>query len=223
MQQVIIITLDGPAGVGKSSLARQLAGKLKLAFLDTGSMFRILACGLGEPAFALSADALVRALASIRFSLEGTGDSSVLLYNGKAPGDEIRTEQIGALASRFATLPEVRSFLKSAQQRIGAETSLVAEGRDLGTVIFPGAFCKFFVDADPHVRALRRQKQLAEQGRVENLAELEARIIERDAQDRNRAIAPLRPAEDAVIVDTSSLTLEQVLEILLGHVRMKGF
>ena len=233
-----IITLDGPAGVGKSTLAKALARELELPFLDTGAMYRCVAHALGSGALSLDGPALAARLEGMDFDLTGSGDNSLLACNGQTPGNEIRTEQVGALASKFAARPEVRDFLKTAQQRLGGRSSLVAEGRDMGTVVFPQAARKFFLDADPLVRARRRQLQLLEQqgasghgpeaaanraapapGSEEELKHIEAQIRERDHQDRNRAIAPLRPAEDAIIVDTSSLSLDEVLAKLLEYSR----
>jgi cytidylate kinase len=217
MQIPNIITLDGPAGVGKSSLARQLAEKEGLPFLDTGAMFRCIALHFGVQGLELDEETLEIRLQKLDFSLQGIGNHSILLCNGKAPGNEIRTETIGALASKFATLPAVREFTKAKQQEIGSKFSLVAEGRDMGTVVFPQARRKFFLDADPRVRAIRRQKQLAEQGRNEDLDTLEYQIRLRDNQDRNRAIAPLKSTDDAIIVDTSNLNMQETLEVLIKN------
>ncbi len=219
MANTTIITLDGPAGVGKSSLARELAEQLQLPFLDTGAMFRCIALHIGPQGLEAGEAELKKGLAGLEFSLQGVGDGSALLCNGKEPGNEIRTEQIAALASKFAALPAVREFTKTSQQSIGEKFSLVAEGRDTGTVIFPKAKHKFFLDADPRVRALRRQKQLAEQGKNEDLDQLEQQIRQRDQQDRNRPIAPLKAADDAIIVDTSLLNMREVLQQLLQHLK----
>jgi cytidylate kinase len=232
--KTLVITLDGPAGVGKSTLARSLAQGLGLAFLDTGAMFRCVACQLGEAALELADSALAARLEKLEFSLVrptgGSGDSGgsgdwELACNGRVPGQEIRGEAVGRLASRLATREPVREFLKLAQQELGRAYALVAEGRDMGSVVFASACCKFFLDADPAVRAGRRWLQLREQGvggaDLPSPKEIEAQIRERDQQDRSRALAPLRPAEDAVIVDTSDLGLEQVLERLLAEARRK--
>lgn len=220
MSARLIVTLDGPAGVGKSTLARLLAQKLDIPFLDTGAMFRSIALFLGEEALEMDDAVLKEKLAPLSYGLAGAGPDSILLFNGKPLGNEIRNEKIGALASKLATNPTVREFLKQKQQEIGANYSLVAEGRDMGTVIFPDARCKFFLDAEPAIRAGRRMKQLAEQGVQADVSELEAQIRKRDEQDRNRAIAPLKAAKDAVTVDTSSLDQDEVLAELWRHVQV---
>lgn len=219
---VTIVTLDGPAGVGKSSLAKALADAFALAFLDTGSMFRIVGCVLGEAGLSLPESQLEAQMRKLEFTLEGSGSAALLLCNGKAPGAGIRTEEAGLMASRYAALPVVREVLKEAQRKVGARFPLVAEGRDMGSVVFPQAFCKFFLDADPAVRAARRHKQFLEQGRKEDIKELERQIRQRDEADRGRAIAPLRPADDAIIVDTSHLNMAEVLEKLCAYLQEKG-
>jgi cytidylate kinase len=213
-----IITLDGPAGVGKSSSARLLAERLGLPFLDTGAMFRCIALRVGERGFSLAEEELRNELRQLEFTLSGQGNSSALLCNGENPGQAIRSEAVGALASRLAALPVVRAFTRDRQQALG-NSSLVAEGRDMGSTVFPQARPKFFLEARPRVRALRRQRQLAEQGHQAKLEELEAQILQRDELDRNRSLAPLKPAEDALIIDTSDLDQQAVLAELLRQVR----
>ena len=212
----LLVAIDGPAGVGKSTLARRLAAKLGIACLDTGAMFRTVALHIGESGLTLPADELLSALHSLTFSLAGSGSATRLACNGKHAGQEIRTEKIGMLASQFAAIPAVRAYLKNAQQRLGENFSLVAEGRDMGSEIFPQATVKFFLDASAEVRARRRRDQLASAGISQDIAELAEQIRQRDARDRNRDVAPLRPADDAIIIDTSRLNIEEALALMLA-------
>lgn len=216
-----IITLDGPAGVGKSTLARRVAEHLGIAYLDTGAMFRIIAKTLGPQGLELPEDALEKELARLRFSLAGSGAATVLACNGVPAGPEIRSEDMGMLASRYAVLPAVRSSLKKAQRDLGGMYDLVAEGRDMGTAVFPDAPCKFFLDAGPEVRARRRVNQLAQNGAREDLAAVIEQIKQRDEQDRNRPIAPLKAADDAVIIDTSALDIEDVFAAIVKELGSK--
>lgn len=215
----IIVTLDGPAGVGKSSMAKALSEALGIPYLDTGAMFRGVAWKLGPGAWDWDAARLRAALAGLRFELRGSGADSGLSLDGVPLGDEIRTEQVGMWASNVARLPVVREFLKAAQRAVGERSSLVAEGRDMGSVVFPHATVKFFLDADVRERARRRCEQLREMGEPADLEALAASIAARDEQDRNRAVAPLRPAEDAVLVDTTHINRAQVAALLLATVR----
>jgi cytidylate kinase len=210
MGSTLIVTIDGPAGVGKSTMAKRLARLLSIPYLDTGAMFRSVAWKLGEGAWDWPEERLVQALADFDYGLSGVGEDSVLSLNGTPIGDEIRTEEVGMWASNVATLPVIRTFLKHAQQALGARYSLVAEGRDMGTVVFPDAPHKFFLDASVEERARRRFEQLKAMGKPADLAALEAQIARRDAQDRNRAVAPLKAAADAVVIDTTDMDRDQV-------------
>lgn len=217
-----IVTLDGPAGVGKTTLAMTLAERLGIAYLDTGAMFRSVAFSFGEGAWERSVDQLVPDLNRLDFDLEGVGRHSELLLNGYPLSPQIRSEEVGLWASHIGRIPVVRDFLRRNQQAIGRMTSLVAEGRDMGSVVFPDAKHKFFLDASIDVRAKRRYAQLKSMGMEEDVERIRAQIRIRDDQDRNRVVAPLKPAADAVIVDTSALDVDRVLEKILAHIREKG-
>lgn len=214
MGNPLIVTIDGPAGVGKSTMAKLLARHLSIPYLDTGAMFRSVAWKLGDGSWEWGEEKLGMALDSIEYALSGIGEESVLSLNGTPIGDEIRTEEVGMWASNVATLPVVRTFLKKAQQDLGARFSLVAEGRDMGTVIFPDAPHKFFLDASVEERANRRFRQLKGLGKPADLEELKEQIAKRDHQDRNRAVAPLKAADDAVTIDTTEMKKEQVFAAL---------
>ncbi len=216
MDSRFIVTVDGPAGVGKTTMARRVADALGICYLDTGAMFRTLALRLGDGADSMSEGEIRARARKLPFTLSGSGSGTRLLCCGKPVGEEIRTEEVGQLASRLALIPVVREILKEAQRALGASSSLVVEGRDMGTVIFPDARFKFFLDASPKVRALRRMNDLKAMGRTVALAELEKQIRSRDERDRNRPVAPLRPAEDALCIDTSQMTMDEVLRTILG-------
>lgn len=214
-----IVTLDGPAGVGKSTIAKRVAAALEIAYLDTGAMFRAVAWKLGEGALDLAEADLREALQGLGFRLHGQGEMSGLILNGDFLGKEIRNEQVAMRASSLAKLSVVREYLKAAQQDMGQEFALVAEGRDMGTVVFPDAPHKFFLDATVEERANRRYLQLKAMGEVAELKEISAAISARDDQDRNRKVAPLKAAEDAVTIDTTEMDKDQVFATIMGHIK----
>jgi len=219
MSGLLIVTLDGPAGVGKTTLARRVADALGVAYLDTGAMFRAVAWKLGEGAWGWPEERLARVLSDMRFDLYGQGMGSRLTLDGKLLPEAIRNEAVAGWASNMAKLPVVREALKKAQQDMGQGTSLVAEGRDMGTVVFPWARYKFFLDAAPETRAQRRVEQLHQAGQPAGFDDILAQIKTRDDQDRNRTVAPLRPAEDAIVVDTSHLDVNGVFRVIMDQIQ----
>lgn len=211
-----IVTLDGPAGVGKTTLSRQLAHALGMAYLDTGAMYRAVAFALGDKGWERPEDEIAATLAQREFALHGSGDETQLALDGFALGDELRSEEVGRWASLVAKLPVVRQTLVGAQKCMGKTRSLVAEGRDMGTVVFPHAACKFFLEARPEIRAERRHAQLLRLGQTPPpMEEMINTLRIRDEEDRTRAVSPLVPAPDAIMVDTSEKTADQVFEELL--------
>lgn len=212
-----VITLDGPAGVGKSTLAKRVADHAGVAYLDTGAMFRIIAKRLGAAGLELPPAVLAAELEKLSFSLSGVGNETTLACNGIVAGQELRSEEIGSLASQFAQLPPVRAFLKKAQQSLGEKYDLVAEGRDMGTAVFPGAKHKFFLDAPAKIRAMRRAEQLRQSGVDADPATITAQIAERDHRDKNRAIAPLKPADDAILIDTAHHGIDEVFNAIVSR------
>ena len=217
VDSIPIITVDGPSGSGKGTLSQLLARELGLHFLDSGALYRLLAlAALGrgldlgdEPALA----ALARGL-DVSFQPDGG-----ILLDGAPVGEALRTEATGNAASRVAALPAVREALLARQRAFARAPGLVADGRDMGTVVFPTAPAKVFLTASAEARAERRYNQLKEKGFDPNMAELVGEIRTRDERDANRAVAPLRPAADALILDSTGLSIEAVLGQALAFVR----
>ena len=206
-----VITVDGPSGVGKGTLCQNLARERGWAYLDSGALYRLLALQalaadkVDAPAAEIAA--LVGAM-QIDFRLDERG--CTVLLNGAPVGGELRTERCGNAASKIAAYPEVRAALLDFQRGFGGEAPLIADGRDMGTVVFPDAPLKFFLTASAEIRAERRYKQLLAQGESVNLRAIYAEIAERDARDRSRSVAPLIPASDAVVIDTGNLSISDV-------------
>ena len=213
-----IITIDGPSGAGKSTISRGLAARLNFTYLDTGAMYRAVGLALQRQGIDLAdTEALKKCLAGIELALSPNGDDDVLVVlNGEDVSQAIRTPEMGMVASRVSADPLVRAKLTALQRQLGEKGSIVAEGRDMGTVVFPTAVGKFFLDASAEVRASRRQKQLAEKGQIVAYQEILDQISKRDHDDSRRTLAPLKPAADAVIVDSSSIGPEAIIEGMLA-------
>lgn len=213
-----IVTIDGPSGVGKSTISRMLAARLGFTYLDTGAMYRAVGLLLEREGInPEETGALQRHLAAMDLRLAPNGDRDTrVLLNGEDVSQAIRTPEMGLVASRVSAHPLVREKLTGIQQRMAKKGGIVAEGRDMGTVVFPQADFKFFLDAAPEERARRRQQQLAEQGQHIAYEEILDQIVKRDHADSRRALAPLSAAEDAIVVDSSNLSLDGVIDFMLA-------
>jgi CMP/dCMP kinase len=222
-QHVPIMTIDGPSGSGKGTVSRAAARALGWVLLDSGALYRLVALAARRMALPLEdGPGLARLAENIDFRFgSGPSGEEVVWLDGEAVTDAIRTEGAGNDASRVAALPEVRAALLDRQRRFAVAPGLVADGRDMGTVIFPQAEVKIFLTASATERALRRYKQLKEKGVAATLAALSLEIEERDRRDTNRAVAPLVPSADAVLLDTTGMSVaavvERVLEVARGR------
>jgi 3-phosphoshikimate 1-carboxyvinyltransferase len=211
--EVPVITVDGPTASGKGTLAAALAARLGYHTLDSGSLYRSTALAALQDGIAPEDAA---ALAQLASRLDLRFDGSAVVLRGRAVSDELRREDVGSLASRIAALPEVRAALHGLQLAFRRAPGLVADGRDMGTVLFPGAALKVFLTASAARRAERRYKQLISKGIQANIADLRADLEARDARDKSRSIAPLKPAEDALSLDNSALSIEESVDVVLG-------
>jgi cytidylate kinase len=220
----VIITIDGPSGVGKSTISRKVAEALGFIYLDTGAMYRAVAFFMKQQQVDISNGLAVTAGLENLFiefiAPVGEGDDVGVRLNNKDISEHIRTPEISMFASRVSAIPEVRVKLTKLQQLIGAKTNIVAEGRDTGTVVFPRASFKFFLDATAETRSFRRVLQLRARGEQANEKEILEMTLIRDRNDSERALAPLKRAEDATLIDTTSLSAEEVLARILEVVRL---
>ena len=222
-----IVTIDGPSGAGKSTISKLLAARLQYIYLDTGAMYRVVGLQVMRAGLDLEVRGASEKLAPLLADLDlklapgEEGRETRAFLNGKDVSDAIRTPEMAMVASRVSAEQEVRRKLTDMQRIIGNNGAIVAEGRDMGTVVFPDAMHKFFLDASPEERAKRRQKQLAENGQKIKYQEILAQIQKRDADDSSRTLAPLKPAEDAVIVDSSNMSIEEVVSFMLAAIDAK--
>lgn len=222
---VPVITVDGPSGVGKGLVTRWIADRTGFHRLDSGALYRILALAAEQTGVAFDEGSAVAQLAprlDIRFEGKAEGDE-IIRVNGVDWTDAVRAETTGAMASRIASLPEVRAALLQRQMDFRQPPGLIADGRDMGTVVFPDARLKIFMDASPEERARRRHKQLSDRGIGAKLTDLCEEIRLRDARDRHRSIAPLKPADGAEVVDTTGLSPADVLAKIELLMQRYGF
>jgi len=216
------IAIDGPSGAGKSTLAKILAAKLGFIYVDTGALYRSIGLYMETNGIdPKDAEAVIAALPNITLALEYHDGSQVVLLNGENVGDRIRTPQISMYASAVSAIPAVRAFLLDTQRDIAAKNNVIMDGRDIGTVILPDADVKIFLVSSFETRARRRVKELLEKGIEASYEDVLADMIARDKNDSSRAVAPLVPADDAVHLDNSELTLEGTVDAALAIIRKK--
>lgn len=224
MNQGPVITIDGPSGAGKGTVSQLIAEKLGWHMLDSGALYRLLALAVSHHGMSVDDVETLKVLAEhldVQFTQSEEGKAEIIL-EGEVVTQAIRTEEVGNSASKLAAIPEVREGLLLRQRAFSQLPGLVADGRDMGTVVFPGAQIKIFLTASAEERAQRRFQQLQQKGEAVNLAELIDKIKERDERDANRAVAPLVPAPGALIVDSTNLTIEQVVELVFAEVVKAG-
>ncbi|HCS63234.1 MAG TPA: (d)CMP kinase [Cellvibrio sp.] len=216
----IVITIDGPSGSGKGTLSQMLARHLGYHLLDSGALYRLVALAAMKKGVDLANEQAVSSVAiglDVIFSLENK-ESAQILLEGIKVSDEIRQEAVSMAASQVAAYPSVRAALLERQREFAIAPGLVADGRDMGTTIFPTAQVKLFLTASAEARAERRYKQLCLKGESVDMAALVRDIRERDERDSSRTISPLRPAEDAVIIDSTSMTIDEVFTKMLAAI-----
>jgi len=215
----LLITIDGPAGAGKTTVSRELARRLGYTYVDTGALYRAVALAAIRDTRALEDEKRLPELCdSLALQFRETETGLRLFMDGEDISDHLRTQQITMLASALSARPAVRRFLLDIQRDLGRNGGAVFEGRDMGTVVFPNADIKFFLYADPGVRAMRRYQEVSAKGIKISLSEISETMKRRDEEDSTRDLAPLRPAEDAVQVDSTSLGIDEVVETMLRRI-----
>lgn len=209
------IAIDGPAGAGKSTIARALAKRLSYIYVDTGAMYRAMALYLlRENISADDSGRIEKACESVDISIIHEDGVQKVLLNGEDVSSLIRSEEVGNMASASAQNGRIREKLVELQRQLAAKTDVVMDGRDIGTCVLPNADVKIYLTASVHTRAVRRFKEYLEKGMEADLAQIEADIEKRDHQDMNREISPLKKAEDVVLLDSSDMTIEEVLDAM---------
>lgn len=213
-----IVTIDGPSGSGKSTIGKLVAERLGFTYLDTGAMYRAVGLAAHRAGTDLDDQGAVRDLvAGLDIHLLPGGETATVLLNNEDVSRAIRSAEMGMMASRVSALEPVRRRLTELQRRIGEKGRVVADGRDMGTVVFPAAQHKFFLTAAAEERARRRTAQLRERGEEADYESILAQIRKRDEDDSSRALAPLKPAADAVMVDSTRMSIDEVVRFILNH------
>jgi cytidylate kinase len=222
-RRVPVVAIDGPSGSGKGTASRLLAARLGWHLLDSGALYRLVALAARQRGMALGDGAALAALTrSLNIAFGRPEAREQVWLDERDVTDALRSVESGAAASEVARLPEVRTALLERQRAFVREPGLVADGRDMGTIVFPDAVLKVFLTASPMERATRRYNQLKEKGISVSLPDLSREIAERDLRDESRPVAPLRPADDARIVDSTSLTPDEVVSLILARLRAAG-
>ncbi|MGN1393623.1 MAG: (d)CMP kinase [Succinivibrionaceae bacterium] len=222
MSFVPIIAIDGPGGAGKGELCMRLSRKYGYSLLDSGAIYRVLAYDAILKGIALDAEDDLASL-GLRLNLKFSEKDNIVavFLDDVDVSKKIRNEEIGGAASKIAVLPKVRAALLQRQRDFATLPGLVADGRDMGTVVFPNAVAKIFLDASPEERARRRVKQLESKGATADYKKIYSEILERDIRDRTRKVAPLKPAEDALVLDSTDLPIDEVLEKAIQFISTK--
>lgn len=219
----MIIAIDGPAGSGKSTVARKVAQKLQFRYIETGSMYRAVAWKAMKSGIELGDREKVAAVGrNLHLEFVLAPDGQVLLVDGENVSHLLKDEVVSRGAAIVATYQEVRDVMTAKQREIGRSGNVVMDGRDIGTIVFPGAERKFFLDADPEERGKRRYLELRAKNQDVDLAQIVEQVRQRDHEDRNRAIAPLRPAPDAIKVDTTDLQIDEVVDEVVRGIRFRA-
>ncbi len=217
------IAIDGPAGAGKSTIAKKAAAKLGFIYVDTGAMYRAMALYFLRHGIAKEDEAAIGdALRDIDISIRYEDGAQQVILNGENVSGLIRTEEVGNMASASSAYGAVREKLLELQRSLARSSNVIMDGRDIGTCVLPQADTKIYLTASSRVRAMRRYKELQEKGQMCNLEEIEQDIIERDYRDMHREIAPLKQAEDAVLVDTSDMDIDEVVDAIISVAAERG-
>lgn len=216
----INIAIDGPAGAGKSTIARKAAAELGFIYVDTGALYRAVAyCCISKGADVNAPENVEKLLPDITPELRFIEGVQHVFVNGEDVSDRIRTPEVSMAASKVSAIPAVRAFLFDLQQKIARENNVIMDGRDIGTVVLPNADLKIFLTASPEARADRRFKELKDKPGAPTYEQVLTDIIKRDHDDSTRAVSPLKQAEDAVLCDTTSLSLEQSVDMMIGMIK----